>query len=114
MPCRAGRAAIGAGAARSWIDLFGLNLRDDLILARCGLITLLWPSLERSRTGSGKARAAAARELGLLTAAGSPHANCARCFRTLHSSDRAAARRYYEAARSQAERLLQGDPAPPD
>ena len=95
------------------IDLLGLNLRDQLILERCNLIAAMWPYLERWREGDGGERDDAAREVGRLTTEASQHANCARCFEALHASDRVAARRCYEAARSQAERLLQGDPAPP-
>jgi hypothetical protein len=89
------------------IDLFGLNLRDELILERCNLIRTMWPYLERHRTGNPTERDDAARELDELTGPSAQHANCARCFRALYASDRAAARECYDAAaRHRSEHLL--------
>ena len=89
------------------IDLFGLNLRDELILERCNLITAMWPYLELQRTGDQQERHEAAREIARLTSPSSQHANCARCFRSLHTTDRTAAQECYAAARNRSERLLQ-------
>lgn len=88
------------------IDLFGLNLRDELAVERCRLITAMWPYLERQRTGVQQERNEAAQELDQLTRSSSQHANCARCFQSLYDTDRAAARRCYEAARTRSEQLL--------
>lgn len=88
------------------IDLLGLNLRDDLILQRCNLIRSMWPYLELRRTGSGRTRTEAGREISRLTGSASQHANCARCFEALYSSDRHLARRCYDAALSQSEEWL--------
>ena len=88
------------------IDLFGLNLRDELAVERCSLITAMWPYLERQRTGVQQERNEAAQELDQLTRSSSQHANCARCFQSLYDTDRAAARRCYEAARTRSEQLL--------
>ncbi|MCY3842849.1 MAG: hypothetical protein OXH69_04835 [Acidobacteria bacterium] len=96
------------------IDLLGLNLRDELILQRCNLILAMWPYLERRREGQGGDRNDAAREIERLTSEASQHANCARCFEALHTSDLAAARRCYEAARMRSERLLRTAPLPAD
>ena len=89
------------------IDFFGLNLRDDLILQRCNLVVAMWPYLERHRAGDPQEREDAAREIERLTSSASQHANCARCFRDLHASDRAAARRFYTTARQRSERLVE-------
>lgn len=89
------------------IDFFGLNLRDDLILQRCNLVIAMWPYLERHRVGDPQEREDAAREIERLTEPASQHANCARCFRDLHASDRAAARQCYAAARQRSERLVE-------
>ena len=88
------------------IDFFGLNLRDDLILQRCYLVTAMWHCLERHRTRDPRVREGAARDLDTLTNSGSPHANCARSFGELHASDRVAAQRCYEAAQQRLERLF--------
>ena len=88
------------------IDFFGLNLRDDLILQRCYVVTAMWHCLERHRAGDPRVREGAAREIDTLTRSGSPHANCARCLRDLHASDRAAAHECYETARKRSEGLL--------
>ena len=88
------------------IDLFGLNLRDELILERCNLITAMWPYLELQRTGDQQERNGANDEIDWLTSSRSRHANCARCFQSLHDTDPAAARRCYEAARTRSEHLL--------
>ncbi len=88
------------------IDLFGLNLRDELILERCNLITAMWPYLELQRPGDRQGRNEAIEEIGRLTSSRSQHANCARCFQSLYDTDRAAARRWYEAARTRSEHLL--------
>ena len=85
------------------IDLFGLNLRDDLILQRCYLIRAMWPYLEGQRTGNRRARANAAREIEALTESASQHSNCARCFRALHASNWPAAQGCYQAAQKQSE-----------
>ncbi len=69
------------------IDLFGLNLRDELILERCNLIRAMWPYLDRHRTGNPAERDDAARELDALTRPSAQHANCARCFRSLYVSE---------------------------
>ena len=87
------------------IDLFGLNLRDDLTLQRCNLIRAMWPYLEYRRTGNATERADAIRELNSLTHPGSPHTNCARCFESLYRRDRPAACRCLEAARAQSENV---------
>ena len=96
------------------IDLFGLNLRDDLILARCNLIRAMWPYLERRRGGTEGERGEAAREIARLTATASLHVNCARCFEAVHGKNRAVARGYYEAARRRSEQLTLPLPAPAD
>ena len=88
------------------IDFFGLNLRDDLILQRCYLVTAMWHCLERHRAGNPRVREEAARVIDALASSGSPHANCARCFRDLYASDRPAAFSCYEAARARSEGLL--------
>ena len=88
------------------IDLLGLNLRDDLILQRCNLIRSMWPYLELRRTSRGRTRTDAEKEIGRLTRSFSQHANCARCFEALHSNDRDAARRCYDAALRQSEGLV--------
>ena len=80
------------------IDLFSLNLRDDLILQRCDAITLMWLSLELQRTGDQQQRNEATHSIDHLTSSSSQHVNCARCFRSLYASDRAAARACYDAA----------------
>ena len=48
----------------------------------------------------------AAGEIDRLTRAASQHANCARCFKTLHASDWPAAQECYDAARQRSERLF--------
>lgn len=96
------------------IDLFGLNLRDDLILQRCNLIAAMWPYLELRRTGAAHEREDAAGEVDRLTKPGFPHANCARCFEALHAADRMAAYGSYEAARRQSDHLLEPVPIPAD
>lgn len=88
------------------IDFFGLNLRDDLIQQRCNLVMAMWPYLERHRVGNPREREDAARELDRLTGPAAYHANCARCFRDLHSSDRPEALSCYETARVRSEGLL--------
>ena len=88
------------------IDLFGLNLREELRLERCNLIRAMWPYLERLRTGSRAERDDAARELDALTRLSTQHANCARCFRSLYQTDRANARACYEEAGHLSDRLL--------
>ena len=88
------------------IDFFGLNLRDDLILQRCYLVTAMWHCLERHRAGDPRVREGAAREIDTLTSSGSPHANCARCFGELHANDREAAQRCFGAAQQRLERLV--------
>ena len=88
------------------VDFFGLNLRDDLILQRCYLIVAMWPYLERHHAGNPRERVDAGREIDRLTKSTSQHANCARCFRVLHASDRPAALECCEAARKRSEKLL--------
>ena len=88
------------------IDLFGLNLRDELRLERCNLIRAMWPYLELNRTGNPTERDAAEREIDGLTKPRSQHANCARCFRSLYQEDRANARACYEEAGRLSDRLL--------
>lgn len=87
------------------MDLFGLNLRDDLTFQRCILIRAMWPYLENRRIGNERQRKDAVSELGNLTHPSSPHVNCARCFEILHASDRNAARNFYEAALAQSEKV---------
>ena len=88
------------------IDLFGLNLRDELRLERCNLIRAMWPYLELNRTGNPTARDDAEREIDGLTRPSSQHANCARCFRSLYQTDRANARACYQEAGRLSDRLL--------
>jgi 5-methylcytosine-specific restriction endonuclease McrA len=86
--------------ARTVIDFFELDTREDLIEARCHVLTLLWPQLELAANAR---RAERVRARAFLTAAledGFPHAACARAFVALHARDRRGARRLFEAARS--------------
>ena len=87
------------------IDLFGLNLRDDLVSQRCFLIRAMWPYLGNRRAGNARNREDAVREHDRLTHPASPHTNCARCFEILYERDRAAARRCLEAAQAQSEKI---------
>ena len=102
------RAARGHKRRRGTIiiDLFGLNLRDDLIQQRCNLVIAMWPYLERRRTGDTREQQDAAREIDRLTKPAAYHANCARSLRDLHAHDLAAAQRCYDAARRRSEGLL--------
>ena len=88
------------------VDLFRLNLRDDLIQQRCNLVIAMCPYLERQRTGNARERQDAAREIDRLTKPAAYHANCARSLRDLHAHDLAAAQRCYEVARRRSEGLL--------
>ena len=88
------------------IDLFGLNLRNELIVDRCNLIRAMWPYLELQRTGDQRERDDAAGELDRLTRPNSQHANCAQSFRSLHATNRAATQECYQAARNRSEHLL--------
>jgi hypothetical protein len=86
--------------ARTIIDFFELDTREDLLEARCHVVMLLWPQLEIRRTSCGVSRMRARAFVSAARADRFPHAACVRSFVTLHEVDRRTARRVFEAARA--------------
>ena len=94
------RRGEGRLRARTVIDFFELDTREDLIEARCHLLMLLWPQLEARAKARSVDRPRARAFVVAATADRFPHAACARAFVALHERDRRAARRVFEAARA--------------
>ena len=86
--------------ARTMIDFFELDTREDLVEARCHVLMLAWPQLEAGANERGAARAKARAFVAAMASSRFPHAACARAFVALHAGDRRAARRVFEAARA--------------
>ncbi|HYO58875.1 hypothetical protein [Archangium sp.] len=84
--------------AQVCIDLFELDTRGRLLTERAHVLVLLWPHLERLRTGSKAEQTKAQGWLAAVTAAHLPHASCARAFVRMYQSDLPKAREHHEAA----------------
>ncbi len=79
------------------IDLFGLNVREDLHRERARMIALIGPALLNVANGTGDATDEAV--LKLAENARVPHANCVRSFCRLWDEDRPTALRAYRLCR---------------
>lgn len=86
--------------ARTLIDFFELDTREDLLELRSLMILTLHPNLvERSSSPSASRRAKAAEFVATVQLVRFPHAACARAFVALYDADPARAGEWYDAAR---------------
>ena len=81
------------------IQLFSLNLREDLLRQRSQVIEQLWEQIERRENGDSAARLQAVERIQRLISPRSMHTNCGNAFLRLYEEDPTAAYRYYEATK---------------
>lgn len=95
--------------ARTVIDFFELDTREDLMEGRCAVLLLLHPRLVAWKAAQTTAEQEAARtRVEALQADRFQHAACARAFAALYRSDAALAQKFCDAAEAY---LLSRDPA---
>lgn len=98
VPIPVSRSGPAHRRGQACIDLFELDTRGRLLTERAHVLVLLWPHLEKRRSGSKAEQTKAQDWLDAITAARMPHAGCARAFVRLYQNDLPHAREHYEAA----------------